>query len=82
MPKVSGSSSATPDGGPMPGSAPISMPTITPASAIIRLNGVRAMPKPIATRSRLNAAAGACSWASAPCALRRASSEIDPGPAM
>ena len=52
MPKVSGSSSATPDGGPMPGSAPISMPTITPASAIIRLNGVSATQKPIARLAR------------------------------
>src|SRR5688572_24846407 len=47
MPKVSGSSIATPDGGPTPGSAPIRIPTITPATAIITLNGVSATPKPI-----------------------------------
>src|SRR6185503_18726239 len=42
MPKVSGSSIATPDGGPTPGSAPIRMPTSTPATAITMLNGVSA----------------------------------------
>ncbi|MND04624.1 hypothetical protein D3C83_249840 [compost metagenome] len=47
MPKVSGSSIATPDGGPTPGSAPIRMPTITPATAIRTLNGVNATPKPM-----------------------------------
>src|SRR5688572_30682787 len=47
MPKVSGSSIATPEGGPTPGSAPIRMPTSTPATAIIRLNGVKAMLNPI-----------------------------------
>src|ERR1051325_11268296 len=34
MPNVSGRSIATPEGGPTPGSAPISMPTITPATTI------------------------------------------------
>src|SRR5687767_2120087 len=48
MPKVSGRSIATPEGGPTPGSAPIRMPTITPATAIMMLNGVRATPNPIA----------------------------------
>src|SRR4051812_723114 len=47
MPKVSGSSIATPEGGPTPGSAPMRMPTSTPAVAIIRLNGVKAMPNPM-----------------------------------
>src|SRR5688572_3162327 len=46
MPKVSGSSIATPEGGPTPGSAPIRMPTITPAIAIRMLNGVSATLKP------------------------------------
>ncbi len=50
MPKVSGSSSATPDTGPTPGKAPISVPTITPATAITMLKGVKAIPKP---RARL-----------------------------
>ncbi len=48
MPKVIGSSSATPDGGPMPGRAPIRMPTVTPHTAISRLNGVSATEKPSA----------------------------------
>src|SRR5919199_1501269 len=52
MPKVSGRRSATPEGGPTPGSAPISMPTITPATAIIRLKGVSATPKPMARLAR------------------------------
>src|SRR5258706_8121787 len=47
MPKVSGISNATPDGGPMPGSAPIRIPTITPTVAMNRLNGVSAIEKPI-----------------------------------
>src|SRR3954470_15706452 len=47
MPKVSGSSIATPEGGPTPGSAPIRMPISTPATAIIRLNGVKATPNPM-----------------------------------
>ena len=47
MPKVSGSSIATPEGGPTPGSAPIRMPTSTPATAIMRLNGVSATPNPM-----------------------------------
>src|SRR5512134_3307906 len=47
MPKVSGSSIATPDGGPTPGSAPIRMPTSTPATAIMMLNGVSATPNPM-----------------------------------
>ena len=37
MPKVSGSSIATPEGGPTPGSAPIRMPTSTPATAIMQV---------------------------------------------
>ena len=41
MPNVSGSSIATPEGGPTPGSAPMRMPTITPAIAIRTLNGVK-----------------------------------------
>src|SRR5438105_3036189 len=52
MPKVSGSSIATPEGGPTPGSAPISMPTITPHTAMKMLNGVSATPKPIARLPR------------------------------
>src|SRR5687767_14649358 len=48
MPKVSGRSIATPDGGPTPGSAPIRMPIITPAIAIRMLNGVSATPNPMA----------------------------------
>ena len=52
MPKVSGSSIATPEGGPTPGSAPISMPTMTPATAIMMLNGVSATPNPIARFAR------------------------------
>ena len=48
MPKVSGSSSATPEGGPMPGSAPMRIPTKTPTTAMSRLNGVNATEKPIA----------------------------------
>src|SRR5678815_1402697 len=48
MPKVSGSSSATPDGGPTPGSAPIRMPMTTPQTAMNRLNGVSATEKPSA----------------------------------
>src|SRR5581483_8705872 len=51
IPKVSGSRSATPDTGPMPGRAPISVPTATPASAMNRLKGVSAIEKP---RSRLS----------------------------
>src|SRR5688572_609877 len=47
MPKVSGSSIATPEGGPTPGSAPIRMPIITPATAIRMLKGVKATPNPI-----------------------------------
>src|SRR6185369_14462498 len=47
MPKVSGSSSATPEGGPMPGNAPIRIPTITPTVAMSRLNGVSATENPI-----------------------------------
>src|SRR5215470_825737 len=34
--------------GPMPGRTPISVPTIAPISAYMRLNGVRATPKPVA----------------------------------
>ena len=48
MPKVSGSSSATPDGGPTPGSAPMRMPMTTPQTAMNRLNGVSATEKPSA----------------------------------
>ena len=73
MPKVSGSSSATPDGGPTPGSAPIRMPMTTPQTAISRLNGVSATEKPSArfeaksivarlrTRTRRSASAPAAS---------------------
>ncbi len=50
MPNVSGSNSATPEGGPTPGSAPIRMPSVTPAAAINRLKGVSATEKP---RARL-----------------------------
>src|SRR5688572_11428110 len=46
MPKVSGSSSATPEGGPMPGRAPMRMPRTTPHTAMTRLNGVSATEKP------------------------------------
>jgi hypothetical protein len=52
MPNVSGKSSATPEGGPIPGSAPIRMPITTPATAISRLNGVSATEKPIARLPR------------------------------
>src|SRR5918992_3547765 len=52
MPKVSGRSIATPEGGPTPGSAPIRIPTITPAIAIMMLNGVSATPKPIERLAR------------------------------
>src|SRR5688572_32378868 len=52
MPKVSGRSIATPDGGPTPGSAPIRIPIITPAIAIRMLNGVSATPNPIARLAR------------------------------
>src|SRR4029450_7113028 len=52
MPKVSGSSSATPETGPIPGSAPIRVPTTTPARAMNRLNGVSAMEKPSSRLSR------------------------------
>src|SRR5262249_53009271 len=34
--------------GPIPGRTPISVPTIAPISAYIRLNGVSATPKPVA----------------------------------
>ncbi len=57
MPKVSGSSSATPEGGPMPGSAPIRMPRITPTTAMRRLNGVSATEKPSARLARKSTAA-------------------------
>ena len=43
MPKVSGRRSATPETGPIPGSAPMRVPRVTPAAAITRLNGVNAM---------------------------------------
>ena len=46
MPKVRGSRSATPETGPMPGKAPMSVPTVTPAAAMTRLNGVKAMLNP------------------------------------
>ena len=46
------------------------------------VSALYAMPKPIATRSRLTAAAGARSWRTAPAARRRASTETPPGPAM
>ena len=46
MPKVSGRRSATPETGPMPGRAPMSVPTVTPAAAMTRLNGVKAMLNP------------------------------------
>ena len=57
MPKVSGSSIATPEGGPMPGSAPISMPTMTPTTAINTLNGVKATEKPSERLPRKSTAA-------------------------
>ena len=57
MPKVSGSSSATPDGGPSPGSAPIRMPMTTPQIAISRLNGVSATEKPSERLARKSIAA-------------------------
>ena len=50
IPNVSGSSSATPETGPTPGRAPMSVPRITPATAMTRLNGVNAIEKP---RARL-----------------------------
>jgi hypothetical protein len=51
MPKVSGRSRATPETGPMPGSAPMKVPSATPASAMRRLKGVSAIEKP---RSKLS----------------------------
>src|SRR5687767_2889692 len=48
MPKVSGSRIATPDTGPTPGRAPMSVPRNTPAAAMSRLNGVKATEKPSA----------------------------------
>src|SRR5262245_22876606 len=48
MPNVSGSSSATPETGPIPGRAPISVPMTTPTIARKMLNGVSAMEKPSA----------------------------------
>src|SRR6476619_5650749 len=57
MPKVSGSSSATPEGGPTPGSAPIRMPRTTPHVAMSRLNGVSATEKPSARLARKSIAA-------------------------
>src|SRR5687767_12917638 len=48
MPNVSGRSSATPDTGPTPGSAPISVPMMTPATARTTFIGVSATPKPSA----------------------------------
>ena len=57
MPKVSGSSNATPDGGPIPGSAPIRMPMTTPQVAISRLNGVSATEKPSERLARKSIAA-------------------------
>src|SRR5687767_303250 len=57
MPKVSGSSSATPDGGPMPGRAPMRMPRTTPPMAMTRLKGVSATEKPRARFDRKSIAA-------------------------
>src|SRR5262245_53215908 len=48
IPNVSGSSSATPETGPIPGSAPMSVPMTTPTIAMKMLNGVSAIPKPSA----------------------------------
>ena len=46
--KVSGSSMAMVAIGPMPGSTPISVPTIAPRNANARLDGVSATPNPMA----------------------------------
>src|SRR5687767_10039694 len=46
--KVSGSSMAMVAIGPMPGSTPISVPTMAPMKANARLAGVKATPKPMA----------------------------------
>src|SRR4051812_6883644 len=43
---VIGSSSATVSAGPMPGSTPTSVPSVTPAAASSRFSGVRTCPKP------------------------------------
>src|SRR3712207_4347444 len=44
--KVMGSSSATVSAGPMPGSTPTSVPSVTPAAASSRFSGDRTAPKP------------------------------------
>ena len=44
--KVTGSSSATVSAGPMPGSTPTAVPSVTPTSAQSRLKGVSATAKP------------------------------------
>src|SRR5687768_8011995 len=46
MPKVSGSSSATPFGAPRPGNTPTRMPSSTPPAMSARWYGVRAVPNP------------------------------------
>ena len=50
--KVSGSSIAMVAIGPMPGSTPISVPTMAPMNAKPRLAGVSATPKPMARLSK------------------------------
>jgi hypothetical protein len=50
--KVSGSSSAIATAGPIPGSTPTKVPSVTPAAASSRFSGRSAVPKPSASWSR------------------------------
>ena len=52
--KVTGSSRATVSAGPIPGSTPTAVPSVTPTSAQNRLNGVSATAKPLASAARVS----------------------------
>lgn len=51
-PNVSGNNSAIADEGPIPGSAPTSWPTKTPAKHMRRCQGVSALAKPVASSAK------------------------------
>src|SRR4051794_11453783 len=52
IPKVTGSSTATPADGPIPGSAPMTVPRNTPKNANSRLTGASATSKPSSRLSK------------------------------
>ena len=53
---VSGSSSAIVSAGPMPGSTPTNVPSVTPSAASSRFSGVSAEPKPLTRSPRTSTA--------------------------